>query len=1351
MIAAKWGDPVLGIDIHAVTLPPPAPPAPTPLPHPFIGVVFDPLGAIMGAVMGAIFGGGGPVYVNGMPCGNTGTEVKAIPHFPTPPGIAPHPVDAPPGNEGTLITGSKTVDFAGSSQSRTGSVVMSCSFPINLPTSVCLAVPMGPPVLIGGPEAVDWAAAATQAIRTKWVSGKLHELFGATKGSWRSKIICFFTGHPVDVMTGELIAEAVDFEIPGLIPVVWERNYRSRQTREGALGPGWSHPFDELVEEAEGGLVLWLADGRPKMHPRLKLGASDWDGEDRYAISRVEEGYEVDTWDGIRRTFRAVEGTKRFVLTEIRDRAGNRVELFYERGYLHRIRDTGGRDLDVRWTRHGRIEGVYFEMRPLVRYTYDAEGRLAEAIDPAGYALRYAYRGGVMVEETHKGGLVFHFEWDFYDPEGWCTRTWGENHAAMTQPGEPAGVPRYIYDRKITYDKNAHFTSVEDGRGGITQYWGNALGLVEKLMDPAGVVTEYTWDVLCRKTSETDGAGNKTEWAYDLRGNCVTERDALGREIHRTFDGENRLVRVVDAAGGESVIEWDRRGKPRWIRNALGVATTYTHDDHGRLVSIEDPMGRRVRAMWTDRHDLASFTDGENRTTTFEHDDLGRVIRSRDAGGRTSIAYRDVMGRITYLERADGEKLRMSYDVEGNLVEQVDSLGRGVRMKYAGMNRLVEHVDPMNYRVRLEYDSDEALVVVENQIGERYRFELDVAGRVKHELGFDGQKQSYFYDKAGRTSRILGADYQVTMIERDPLGRMIKRMLTAPPHPHAAGVVVEGRIEEERYEFNGRGELSAAHTAAASVTFERDALGRITKEHRTAGDASHVIESRYDLSGYRIERETDLGHRTEYIWDNAGDLAGLKAGLSSKLMSPEVRALRLPLFELPDWQMTITRDPLGLELARRMPGGVVAIWKRDTFGRPTLRHVLTGAFPGREATDVGRVGYEWRGPEQIAAMIDSKKGVTRFDYDPRGHLVAALFPDGTTQHRASDAVSNIFKAPDKSDRTYGRGGRLERANGNVYRYDGHGNLIEKVLADGARWRYAWSPSGRLMEVQRHDGKRVAFAYDALGRRVRKEYEGTFTEYVWDGDDLVHERVSKYGERLPLVTWIFEPGVFAPVAKFEGGKRYSIVSDHLGTPTMLMTEAGKLAWKAQLDVYGVPCEEHAEIDDGDTTVNPWRYPGQYEDAETGLYYNRFRYYDPKIGRYISQDPLLAHDASNAYRYVKSPLTREDVYGLVDPWDIRFTQPTISGVFREGPWAGRTLDEAISAARRLGKLPEGLELNIIKIGDDYFTLNNRTLYVAQKANLPQVHPNIIGEKGLNKFNKLIKDGGPLELGEQPEVCK
>jgi RHS repeat-associated protein len=135
-----------------------------------------------------------------------------------------------------------------------------------------------------------------------------------------------------------------------------------------------------------------------------------------------------------------------------------------------------------------------------------------------------------------------------------------------------------------------------------------------------------------------------------------------------------------------------------------------------------------------------------------------------------------------------------------------------------------------------------------------------------------------------------------------------------------------------------------------------------------------------------------------------------------------------------------------------------------------------------------------------------------------------------------------------------------------------------------------------------------------------------------------------GKLQPLVTWMFEPGTFAPVAKFEGKKRYSVVTDWLGTPAMLMTEAGNLAWKAQLDLYGVPREEKAGIEEGDRTTNPLRYPGQYYDDETGLSYNRFRYYDPETGRYISEDPTGLGGGLDLHGYVHNPATWDDPFGL-----------------------------------------------------------------------------------------------------------
>ncbi len=96
--------------------------------------------------------------------------------------------------------------------------------------------------------------------------------------------------------------------------------------------------------------------------------------------------------------------------------------------------------------------------------------------------------------------------------------------------------------------------------------------------------------------------------------------------------------------------------------------------------------------------------------------------------------------------------------------------------------------------------------------------------------------------------------------------------------------------------------------------------------------------------------------------------------------------------------------------------------------------------------------------------------------------------------------------------------------------------------------------------------------------------------------------------------------------------------------MLATEAGRIAWRAQLDVYGVPREEQGVAAAEERTANPWRFPGQYEDAETGLYYNRFRYYDPGLGRYLSEDPIGLAGGIALFAYVHDPAAWLDVVGL-----------------------------------------------------------------------------------------------------------
>ena len=115
--------------------------------------------------------------------------------------------------------------------------------------------------------------------------------------------------------------------------------------------------------------------------------------------------------------------------------------------------------------------------------------------------------------------------------------------------------------------------------------------------------------------------------------------------------------------------------------------------------------------------------------------------------------------------------------------------------------------------------------------------------------------------------------------------------------------------------------------------------------------------------------------------------------------------------------------------------------------------------------------------------------------------------------------------------------------------------------------------------------------------------------------------------------------FVPAAKLvANGDCFSIVSDYLGTPMQAYDKQGDKVWEQELDIYGRQRKRPSAF-------IPFKYQGQYEDAETGLYYNRFRYYDPNAGSYISQDPIgLAGGNPTLYAYVSDVNYWNDVLGL-----------------------------------------------------------------------------------------------------------
>jgi RHS repeat-associated protein len=239
------------------------------------------------------------------------------------------------------------------------------------------------------------------------------------------------------------------------------------------------------------------------------------------------------------------------------------------------------------------------------------------------------------------------------------------------------------------------------------------------------------------------------------------------------------------------------------------------------------------------------------------------------------------------------------------------------------------------------------------------------------------------------------------------------------------------------------------------------------------------------------------------------------------------------------------------------------------------------------------------------------------------------------------------------------------------------------------WTYHWNAAGMLVKAVRPDGGEVSFGYDPFGRRLWKRYRDRVTRWIWDGNVPLHESVENDGASAtsggrapvsidesaekrrdamlvdhpaqgpPLVTWLFHPESFAPVAKLVGEERLSIIADHLGAPIAMYDAGGAAVWSARIGLYG---ELHDVV--GTRSACPFRWPGQYEDEETGLYYNRFRYYDPDAGQYIARDPLGLAAGIEPYLYVRDPLTWADPLGLAACRTANYTQQSRSHVFTHG---------------------------------------------------------------------------------------
>lgn len=1253
--AAKHFDIVLGLDFHVLKVPWPITPCPI---TPFAALVFDPMDYIHFTVPAMpVYTDDGFTIAKDVPLGGTvlindcyrGAAQSALWGMPSVPplmgklkglgkavkalnllhSVIPHPLFLLPKffhpHEGQLSHGSKTVITQGMYQSTFLCRAYSCQdvgkillnnptggFYLNFLTAVMVVLPLGKPVIVGGPK-VEQELKLADLINALMLMGLMHGLKFAVKmlGKLLTKLmakieakfpgfkkfraavqpfVCKYLGEPVDAASGHMASYLEGFTLPGPIPFVWEANYYSDSNYDGPLGKNIYHSYDItlMVDDADSMVIMNDTAGRPVVFPVLQPGTSFYNPMEKYELHRDEKGeYFVSHKDGLYYYFNGpLQGSNGHGnLRSIVNRNGFAIRFTYNhKGQLIQIKDSADRLITVESNEEGLISalklpnpalgnsGVSFDA---VRYTYTKEGNLNGLYNAEGYLNRFAWKDRYIIARRFNDGTVFTFE---YDKVGRCTAALG-----------PDGLFSY------TFVYLEGHTIATNSLGHSKDYYHQG-GIVTKIVNSLGGEQLFTYDDCFNLIAESNEVGVATTYAYDDRGNVISVSCPGKGDVSIKYNPQNRVVEMMLPNGGIMNYEYDAVGNLLKRSNPIGGLTFYAYNSDGLIRSITNVGGLNTEFRYDNDYNLQSVELPNRTRVSFYYDALGRCLEVTNPLGGTQSRKYNLLGKVIEVNEAGGVLHQFVYDSMGNVIEAKDRHHK-VNLSYNFFKNITRRAEGET-SIGFIYDTEGQLNTVVNEFGERYNYELDSEGNVVLETGFDGLERRYLRNSAGQILQLQRPNGHTDVYEYNSAGQ-----ITTLLH--------QFDNSGESYTYDNMGQLLSAVNQHAEVVLKRDLMGRVIKESCNGNWISNV----YNMLGQRTHLASSLG-------------ADMQTGYDDVMSMLESIAAN-------GWQAKIKRNQHGQILQKTLDGGIEEHFNYNQGGKLSQQSIKRGNRSTHHRQ------YTWDG-DQLVGINDSSSGDKMFKRDVHGNLAEIVYGDGSIEFRMPDAVGNIFESKLRKDRVYGSAGRLLESKSGKYKYDKEGNLIEKRERNGNVWQYQWNEAGMLERVIRPDDTDVLFCYDALGRRLWKKYKKTITNFVWDGSKPLHEWKefdTKESTADELITWVFNNNNFCPTAKIKGDRKYSIIADHLGTPIQGYNEEGNLIWQREIDSYGKP-----KMQKGEPGFCNYLYQGQTLDVETGLAYNRFRYYSPEEGLYISQDPIRLRGGMSLYSYVRDVTIWFDSLGL-----------------------------------------------------------------------------------------------------------
>ncbi|MFJ6747770.1 DUF6531 domain-containing protein [Streptomyces sp. NPDC091266] len=1063
-------------------------------------------------------------------------------------------------------------------------------------------------------------------------------------------------GDPIDVASGEMLLRQTDLTLPGVLPLDISRAYVSTYRYGQFFGPSWASTLDERLEIDDRGRVSWAReDGSILIYPSLPAGESDkpvWPEEGpRLPLTCAGTGANgrvtyltSDPRTGLVRTFTDHPDDENglYWLTCWHDRNDNAVTISrLADGTPTTLDHSGGYRIDAHCVA-GLLTGISLVTPEgpveVMSYEHDADGNLTHVVNSSGQPLVYGYDDQSRITSwTDRNNSVYRY---VYDDASRVTETIG-----------PDG---YLSSR-WSYDLDELRTYYTDACGATTVHQLNDLYQVVSETDPLGNTFSSEWDRYDNLLTHTDTLGNTTRFEYDRAYNPTVIELPDGSRSTAAYNALNLPTTMTghDAVAWQQ--EFDERGNLTAVTAPGGATNRFTHHANGAVATATDPAGAEATYEVDGAGLPLAIGNPAGHRATIERDAFGRPTIVSDPAGAITRAVWSVEGLLEERTAPDGRGERMTWDGEGNCLSHTDAAGGTTRYEYTHFDQQSAQTTPDGVRYTFAYDAELRRTQVVNPQGLTWDYTYDRAGNLIAESDFDDRRTGYVLDASGRVvSHTTPLGEEITF-RYNSVGELVEK--------NVAGAVTT-------FAYDAGGALVRAVSPTSTAEFERDDLGQIVAETVDG----HTTRFTYDILGRRTSRTTPTGAVSELSYDGSGNRDALTSD---------------------GHRLDFTHDVLGQELARvwgTPASRVSATTAWDMAGR-SVSHSLVA--PGRTLRERS---YTYRADNHLVGIADRATGKRQdIELDPVGRPLAVT-SNGWTESYAYDQAGNQTEAdwPAKAPRAEARGERtytgtrIQGAGTVRYEHDAAGRMVlrqkRRLSKKPDTWRYEWDAEDRLTACTTPDGTRWHYTYDPMGRRTAKyrmaEDGVTAVEsvlFTWDDSTLAEQTETATGVTL---TWDHEG--HRPLTQLERKPRgqgeydsrfFAIVTDLVGTPTELVDEQGDIAWRSRTTMWGTT----AHSSDA-TAMTPFRFPGQYEDRETGLHYNYFRHYDPESGRYTTPDPLGLAPAPNPVAYVDNPQAFTDPLGLA----CDEKNPT---------WSGKVAFKALDFMKRPGGIVAKLDKSMM----------------------------------------------------------